>query len=1093
MSLPTLSIYSLIEVLDIKNISSNNQIQNNFQIINEYKKLPKYCQYLIQIILDNSNKIKEDIKLNASIQLKNIIRQYWKFNEGKDNNSLIFNEEKPIIIINNEDKSYVRNNIINAIVLSINMTNLKIMKQLTQCIKHILNFDFEIIINFKENLSKTVSDLFQNNNQKNVYCGIIILYQLTKIYEFENNERKKIFIDFFISNSINSSLLNILYQCIDINNETQAIFVKKILKIYFKNLTHSSKLDLLFFQNLIQNFDNFLSFCIHIIQTPVTNNNINYWKSKQISYKFIEVILKKFFKNIQNKNSNNEIDIYIYKELSGKIYKTLKTIYINIKETSKYANVQCKCLIYKIFTFFIYQRHEIICKDLLSLFLNNNEVFMQCIYDSMITEEEMNLFFSEPKMYINNTIQIEKNYTSLRNSTYHLLYAIMQYKENNNKECLFFHIYNNLILILNNNENKVIIENENLKENKKDIKNILKFKYSLIKESILYIIQSVNSLLIKYSNKINPSIENLLEKYINPSFISNCPFLNERACTFIELLRDYNIQNENLIISITKNICNLLEKDDYLPIRIMSGLAAPTLLRYNNVQLLLKGNVKILLSLYIKILNEVETEEIIECIGEIVKYFKKEVREYVVQLSDYLINYFIKINKECQKDNDDDEKGFNLITISTQIIQTIGEIIHIFINDEDIYCKIENHINIILSYCISSDYYSIGRLEDGLDLLNDILISSTNSHKNIFIIHNSLWMFYINILNTIIGSPQERKEFKSQFTFDKIYEGYGVDYINDICKIISYFIYNDGNNFLNGKDNYNNNNNVSYYEYTVEFIFLALDLCEKKKSINDIYSIVKISELILELFKGKVNTLYEGYIEYLKKKLSLNEKNILLSNSRYKNIITECISSLIIYNYNYFSSLNNIINFWLSNIEKCTTKKQYKIHLISLCSFLLNINEQKLNEEIIKQLIIQIYSLLSKFNAPSTSNTSETKKKQIININNNLDDEKEEDLNDKVDELIDFYNDIHNNNENELLDDDDYLDDNEENFSNDNEDDTEFPTEISKQNEIIFAKKAFELLNNQSIQKIKIICGEEILQKLNNIIVNCTQNNNSFI
>ena len=105
----------------------------------------------------------------------------------------------------------------------------------------------------------------------------------------------------------------------------------------------------------------------------------------------------------------------------------------------------------------------------------------------------------------------------------------------------------------------------------------------------------------------------------------------------------------------------------------------------------------------------------------------------------------------------------------------------------------------------------------------------------------------------------------------------------------------------------------------------------------------------------------------------------------YQTLITECISSLIIYNYNYFSSLYNIINFWLSNIEKYTTKKQYKTHLISLCSFLLNINEQKLNEEIIKQLIIQIYSLLSKFNAPSTSNTSETKKKHINDINNYLD------------------------------------------------------------------------------------------------------------
>ena len=121
------------------------------------------------------------------------------------------------------------------------------------------------------------------------------------------------------------------------------------------------------------------------------------------------------------------------------------------------------------------------------------------------------------------------------------------------------------------------------------------------------------------------------------------------------------------------------------------------------------------------------------------------------------------------------------------------------------------------------------------------------------------------------------------------------------------------------------------------------------------------------------------------------------------------------------------------------------------------------------------------------------KKKQIINTNNNLDDEREEDLNDKVDELIDFYNDIHNNNDNEQLEADDYLDDDEENLSNDYEEDNEFPTEISKQNEINCAKKSFELLNNQSVEKIKIICGEEILQKLNNIIVNCTQNNNSFI
>ena len=1090
MSIPPLSIHSLTQVLNLTNLTSNEQIKENSNIINHYKKLPKYSEYLLHIIMDKTNQIQDDIKLNASIQLKNIIRQYWKFNEGKDNSSLIFNEEKPITIISNEDKHFIRYNIFDAIFLSINMDNIRIMKQLNQCIKHILNFDFETIINFKEILSKKISEFFKSNYPKNVYCGIIILYQLSKIYEFENNERKKIYIDFFLSNSINSSLLNIFSQCSDINNETQAMFANKIIKIYFKNLTHGTNLNLIYFENSIQNFDKFLSLCIFIIQTLINNNNVIVWKSKYISYKLIESILKKFFKNVQNKKINNEIENYIYNDLSEKIYKTLKTIYINVKETPKYANTQCKCLLYKIFTFFIYKRHELICQDILLLFINNNEMLMQCVYDSMITEENINLFFSDPKAYINNSIEIDNNYGTIRNSTYHLLYAIMQYKENNNK-CLFFNLYELLTDILSNNEKDVIVENENLsnllKQNKNSLSDISFIKHSLIKESILFILQNVNSLLIKFSNKTKVTIENLLEKYIITSFQSSCPFLIERACTFIELLRDYYIQNENLVISITKNICNLLEKNDYLPIRIMSGLAAPTLLRYNKVQVLLKGNVKILLSLYIKIMNEIETEEIIECVGEIVKYFKKEVREYIVQLSDYLINYFIKINKESQNDNDNDEedKGFNIITISNQIIQTMGEIIRIFISDEDIYSKIINHINIILSYCINCDYYSIGRLEDGLDLLNDILVSSSNSQKNIFIIHKSLWMFYINMLNTVIGSPQERKEFKSQFSFDKIYEGYGVDYINDICKIMSYYIYKDGNTFLNGRDN----NNLSYYEYTIEFISIVFDLCEKKKSLADIYSIVKFSNLIFELFRGKVDLLYKSYIDNFDGKFSSNEKNILFVNSRYKNIITECISSLIIYNPNYISSFNNIIIFWLNNIEKCTTKKQYKINLISLCSFLLNINEQKINDEIIKQVILLIYSLLSKFNAPSTSNTSETKKKQIINTNNNLDDEREEDLNDKVDELIDFYNDIHNNNDNEQLEEDDYLDDDEENLSNDYEEDNEFPTEISKQNEINCAKKSFELLNNQSVEKIKIICGEELLQKLNNIIVNSSQSN----
>ena len=103
----------------------------------------------------------------------------------------MFNEEKPIIIISNNEKDYIRNNILNGVLNCINKKNLKILKQLTQSIKKILNFDFEKI--WKDNFISTVIEFLDSNDQLKVYSGIVIYHQLSKIYQHEREERKKIF------------------------------------------------------------------------------------------------------------------------------------------------------------------------------------------------------------------------------------------------------------------------------------------------------------------------------------------------------------------------------------------------------------------------------------------------------------------------------------------------------------------------------------------------------------------------------------------------------------------------------------------------------------------------------------------------------------------------------------------------------------------------------------------------------------------------------------------------------------------------------------------------------------------------------------
>ena len=54
-----------------------------------------------------------------------------------------------------------------------------------------------------------------------------------------------------------------------------------------------------------------------------------------------------------------------------------------------------------------------------------------------------------------------------------------------------------------------------------------------------------------------------------------------------------------------------------------------------------------------------------------------------------------------------------------------------------------------------------------------------------------------------------------------------------------------------------------------------------------------------------------------------------------------------------------IFSFWLTNVSKANTQRQYQNNLIGLCSLLL-IGDQINNDEFIKELVNRIYELAQK-------------------------------------------------------------------------------------------------------------------------------------
>ena len=131
-----LDLNELSSILDINTANIGNTDMKEKEVkFNKYRALPQFGPFLLTIACNSENKFSNDVSLNASIQLKNYINSYWKYGDDpKYNESLAFDKEQ-IIVISNEDKNYIRQNILEGAIYIVGKENVKILKQFNQCVK----------------------------------------------------------------------------------------------------------------------------------------------------------------------------------------------------------------------------------------------------------------------------------------------------------------------------------------------------------------------------------------------------------------------------------------------------------------------------------------------------------------------------------------------------------------------------------------------------------------------------------------------------------------------------------------------------------------------------------------------------------------------------------------------------------------------------------------------------------------------------------------------------------------------------------------------------------------------------------------------
>jgi hypothetical protein len=440
---------------------------------------------MLQIANDSTTPF--GVQQNALIQLKNIICKNWKYGSDSElNKSLRFEEEEKIIVINEEEKDFLRKNIFRTYTA---MSNKLLRKQLSECIKKISKFELSDKFAF---IIDEILASFSSGEDYKIFAGIEIFYHISKIFSFETDKYKIPYLNAF--NRLNDHLLNFAISLIDkMDNKEASYIIYIILKIFCQ----SSYTDLPDIIRVPSNFEKWMKIHFFVLQKKSqgelikkTNNpqeikilekNI-YWKIKKIAIKNIFTYYNKNSKI--NKQDSEKVKNFKKLIKNDYIVKYLE-ICLNIltDNRTEYVCDVCVGYVYKILTEFLRNDHHIeIIENNLDIILKEN-----IVQSSFMRSEDIEIYKTDIKDYLLREFDDFDFFFSERENSGVFLREISNYRKKVNKKreknpCYFENILKYLVTVIETYDNQIKSGNQ------PDFR---------IKESGMYLFEKLHDIMIK--------------------------------------------------------------------------------------------------------------------------------------------------------------------------------------------------------------------------------------------------------------------------------------------------------------------------------------------------------------------------------------------------------------------------------------------------------------------------------------------------------------------------------------------------------------------------------------------------------------------
>ncbi len=164
-----------------------------------------------------------------------------------------------------------------------------------------------------------------------------------------------------------------------------------------------------------------------------------------------------------------------------------------------------------------------------------------------------------------------------------------------------------------------------------------------IKESILYCIGTITDLINKHKD-LKKMVEPMLSTHVIQEFQSPLAPMRSRACWIYGEFGHYKFKDNNHVLQVVNYLFNLM-KDESLVVRFQAACSITKFLDRDVAIEALRPALKDLFTLYLGIIREIDSEELINALEGMVEHYQDDIEPFAIELIENMVENYRRLTQ----------------------------------------------------------------------------------------------------------------------------------------------------------------------------------------------------------------------------------------------------------------------------------------------------------------------------------------------------------------------------------------------------------------------------------------------------------------